>query len=160
MEAILNYITHHLKGFANRICKSKADAEDLVQDTCERMIMAGDRYGDLPLIEQKKISVVMMKRIMIDKYRKQQARPRLTNELSFDVAGSDDVGSWFEYKHIMGIISSSTDKHIQVFYQSLMGYKMKEISKMNNYPLGTATGNARYGRNKLKAMLADQRLAS
>lgn len=149
MEAILNYILHQLKIFALKSCKNKLDAEDLVQDTCERMILAYERYAGLPLNELQRIATVTMKRILIDNYRKKLTRPALTNELPFYLAGSEDVERDYEYKHIMDIIRSSPDQHIKVFYLSIQGYKMREISKMNNIPLGTATGNSRYGRKKL-----------
>lgn len=117
---IYSYIQKELKGYAISLTKNLHDAEDLIQDTCERMFR---KYNNKDLAEQIRLSGSVMKNMFVDWCRQK----KLVEELS-DIAVKDELFDSIERKELQSVLLKMKSKTQSFSFRlKLEGYTNNEI---------------------------------
>lgn len=145
MTDIYNYIQQELKQFALSLCGYRIfDADDLIQDTCLRML---EKYNDKEYLEQKKLSGAIMQNLYIDKCRRRLTSPLVVSNNFPHIVEIQSL----ESKEIMNFIRGSKHKSFESLKLHIEGYKAKEIQKIyGDKTINVPLGNIMMARKKLK----------
>jgi RNA polymerase sigma-70 factor (ECF subfamily) len=158
-----------LYGAARRLTRSRADAEDLVQDTMLRA------YSQFRLFREGTHLKAWLLRIMhnawITNYRKTLCRP--VEQLS------DEITDWqhaawqrhtsfgdrsAEVQALEGLPDDEIVEAVEalpetlrmvVYYADVNGYRYREIADIMGTPIGTVMSRLHHARRRLRVLLAD-----
>ena len=158
-----------LYGAARRLTPSRADAEDLVQDTMLRA------YSQSRLFREGTHLKAWLMRIMhntwINNHRKTLCRP--IEQLS-DVIPDWQYAPWHrhssmgdrsaEIQALEGLPDGAIVEAVEalpetlrmvVYYADIVGYRYREIAEIMDTPLGTVMSRLHHARRRLRVLLAD-----
>jgi RNA polymerase sigma-70 factor, ECF subfamily len=158
-----------LYGAARRLTCSRADAEDLVQDTVLRA------YTQFRLFREGTNLKAWLMRIMhntwINNYHKRRRRP--VEQLSDEISDWQQVA---EQRHtsmghrsaevealeslpddeVVAALEALSDKHrMLVCYADVDGYRYKEIAEIMEIPIGSVMSGLHHARRRLSILLVD-----
>jgi RNA polymerase sigma-70 factor (ECF subfamily) len=158
-----------LYGAARRMTRSRADAEDLVQET---MLRAYTRFRLFREGTHLKAWLMrIMHNIWINNHHKSRRRPA---ELL-----SDEITDWqqaAEWRHVptgfraaeLEALEALPDDEVTealeslpeslrmtVYYADVQGYRYREIAQIMDVPIGTVMSRLHNARRRLRVMLAD-----
>lgn len=157
---------HHndLLGFGISLTKSRAAAEDLVQETSIRAYRHKDNCRDTASFKSWIFKI--MKNTFLSHCEKNKRRrdieQKIGNSRQFLVASACVSNSGFESLNIRDInsvveqVSPSSKKAFKLF---LTGYNYNEISEMLKIPMGTVKSRINYGRKIVRTRLVGMGIA-
>lgn len=158
-----------LYGAARRLTRSRADAEDLVQDT---MLKAYSQFHSFR--EQSRLRAWLyriMHNAWINNHRKLRSRP--TEYLGADIGQLQDEGRWradsagrrsaeldvleslSNCKVIKALEALPESLRMTVYYADVYGYRYREIAEILDIPIGTVMSRLHSARRRLRPLLAD-----
>jgi RNA polymerase sigma-70 factor, ECF subfamily len=137
MVELINKYGSTLKRYALSLTKgNRADAEDLYQDTLEKILIKKDMYveeGKFPQWSQR-----LMRNIFIDKCRKDKRRSPFLEEFSHVLKEQMQVENEADSKLVIEAVSDCIadlkEDQKQIIMLRLEGYKFKEIEDMLKMP--------------------------
>jgi RNA polymerase sigma-70 factor (ECF subfamily) len=143
MQLLIEEHTSTLKRYALSLTKgNKADAEDLFQDTIEKILIKQDKYveeGKFPQWSQR-----LMRNTFIDKCRKEKRRIPFLEEFNHDIINNvwtnNEAISKLTIESISDCIAELKEDQKQVIMLRLEGYKFKEIEDILKMPTVTLRG--------------------
>jgi RNA polymerase sigma-70 factor, ECF subfamily len=158
-----------LYGAARRLTRSRADAEDLVQDTMLRA------YSQFRLFREGTNLKAWLMRIMhntwINNYRKTLCRPveQLSSEISdwHDAASQRHTSMGDRSAEVQALEELPDDEIVRavdalpethrmvVYYADVVGYRYREIAEIMGTPMGTVMSRLHHARRRLRILLSD-----
>jgi len=143
-----------LRPYALHLCKNDVyKADELVQDTCDKVLRKFGRYAHKPQDEQERMVNVTMRNIFIDRVRSENLRPKVISSDAFDFELTNDVVEEDLYtprlRVIMDYIKTLDEPAAKCFLLWLNGKKLREVCVIMNIKLGTA---CRYNYNMVKML--------
>ena len=156
MNQLLNHITKNLYQLALRLCGYDVqDANDLVQNTCVRVIVKFDKhFKGKDLIDQVRIARVVMKNIFFDGIR------RSKRVVSMNVDALEDSGDRTQYlkdlEHDLSVLErvmfNSDNPSLEALGLFYRGLSCKQIAQIQHTNVNTVTGRLRYARQNIRKM--------
>lgn len=146
-----------MRRFALTLTRNAGDADDLVQETCERAIAKSHMWNGEGRLEGWVYA--MTRNLWVDEVRKRKVRVGAGtvdaaehNELSVDAAGEKAV-----YIHQMNkLIMSMPEGLSSVFVLvNIEGYSYKEAAEILGIPIGTVMSRLSTARLRLAAMVTN-----
>ena len=148
--------------FAYRLCGSRADAEDLVQDFLVRLFPKIDQLESVD-----KLSPWLSRglyRLYVDSYRSSQRAARVFDTGDVRDEMPDERPSPFEHAHESEISADiaaalrqlNDDQRIVVLLHDAEGYTLRELSEILDTPVGTLKSRLHRARDNLKNLLATE----
>jgi RNA polymerase sigma-70 factor, ECF subfamily len=156
-----------LYGGARRMTRSRADAEDLVQDT---MLKAYARFRSFQQGTHLKAWLFrIMHNTWINDYHKTRRRPmkHLSGEITDwqYAAGQQRLGCRSAEVEALEALPDSeitealdalpANHRMAVYYADVCGYRYKEIAEIMDTPIGTVMSRLHSARRRLRMLLAD-----
>jgi RNA polymerase sigma-70 factor, ECF subfamily len=158
-----------LYGAARRLTRSRADAEDLVQDT---MLRAYSQFRSFSEGTHLKAWLMrIMHNTWINNYRKNLCRP---DELLSEEITDWQYAAWQRHTSIgdrsaeleaiemlpdgeivSAIEALREDHRMVVYYADVCGYRYREIAEILVIPIGTVMSRLHHARRRLRILLAD-----
>jgi len=133
-QELLNHILTKLRGYAMKLCDGHLhDAEDLVQDTVERVLVHYERlFSPIPEMDKQRMASAFMHRIFVDKYRVEKIKKFLKPvELHDDLYNMPeeekqeyDVAEYWDF-----ILNHPNKAAMECFTLYIHGYKNREIAE-------------------------------
>jgi RNA polymerase sigma-70 factor (ECF subfamily) len=158
-----------LYGAARRLTRSRADAEDLVQDTMLRAYTQFRSFRDGTHLKAWLMRI--MHNSWINNYQKTLRRPpeQLGDEITDWQQAAAQRHTSLGYRsaemealealpddEIVAALDALTDKHrMLVYYADVYGCRYKEIAEIMDIPLGTVMSGLHHARRRLRILLAD-----
>ena len=148
-----------MRRFALTLARNAADADDLVQETCERAIAKSHLWNGEGRLESW--IYAMTRNLWVDEVRKRKVRVGAgavnaaeQNELTVDPAGEKSA-----YIHqINELIMSMPEGLSSVFVLvNIEGYSYKEAAGILGIPIGTVMSRLSAARLRLAAMVSNDR---
>lgn len=152
-----NEISSSLKAFSFALTQSEADANDLYQDTCFKVISNAEKFKQGTNF--KAWAVTIMRNLFINNYRKKMRRNTLLDQTSNSYfidssqvdnpnAGESDAS----YQELLTMVGLLPDDLRIPFWMAYQGYKYDEIAEKLETPLGTIKSRIFFARRKLQEM--------
>lgn len=144
---------------ACRLAATKEEAEDLVQETLLKALENKEKYLENMNFGGWLYSI--MRNLFINKYWAESRRPSVSglSELIYNTFQDDHPYSVaahnLDYKEILDIVKTLSEKNHTAFHLFISGFKYQEIADMTQEPLGTVKSRIHYCRQKLKKLLSD-----
>jgi RNA polymerase sigma-70 factor (ECF subfamily) len=156
---------HQLFLFAQSLCKSSADARDLLQETA---IKAYQNIDKLDKHEKFKSWVsTILHHNFISKYRKGARRMQLLSREKgldghfFNKSTSHNIGYEKLKADDIRMLSSRVGKDsMKTFRLYYAGYSYKEIAEKLGIAMGTVKSRINFARNKMKTVIIQSDLAA
>jgi len=156
----LRSINDELVEIYPRLCKyarslriSKADADDLVQDTCVRILERHEQFQRGSSLEAWAITI--MKNIRKDKFKRpkifKQATPKKISKVSFS-RYQESIGRKIERIDACRAIQELPEEQREVIRLKAMGYSYDEIAHKLGIPTGTVMSRLYRGRERLRPL--------
>ena len=129
--------------------------EDLVQDTCIRLITKHDQYEALKDSHFLNFAKTVMTRIFLNVIRSRKSKKRLSEDycsykkMTESSIGMDD--SFFIYESIIEEIKN--DYESKVFHMYIEGFTFKEVAKEMSLNINTIHGRNRLFRNRIRPLI-------
>jgi RNA polymerase sigma-70 factor, ECF subfamily len=158
-----------LYGYARRLTRSRADAEDLVQDT---MLKAYSQFHTFREGTHLKAWLIrIMHNTWINNHRKTRRRP--TEQLGAEItdwqqeAHRGHLPAWCrsaEAQALEGLPDRTTTEALDalpenfratVYYADVQGYRYREIAEIMDVPVGTVTSRLHSARRRLRESMVD-----
>ncbi|NND08375.1 MAG: RNA polymerase sigma factor [Saprospiraceae bacterium] len=148
----------NLFGFALKLTRSSADAKDLMQDAAIKALKNCESFRD-PAKFKSWFSTILYN-TFINKYRRQSRRRNLLDGQK-DVSGlffnrTKAINKGYEdlkkqdIEALMQLLSAANCRAFKLYET---GYSYKEISEMQDVPIGTVKSRIFFVRNKMKNIL-------
>ncbi len=155
IESKLLDLKEYMYGFAFSLTKNKLDAEDLLQETCLKVLDNQEKFTDD--VNFKGWVTTIMRNLFINNYR------RILQEQA--ILESSEDGGKMEYLHeiplcgdgILAIkeisvsIASLPDEYEKPFRMHLEGFKYEEIARELALPVGTVKSRIFTARKRLQS---------
>ena len=153
-------ISPSLRAFSLALTQSEADANDLYQDTCYKVISNAEKFRQGTNF--KAWAVTIMRNLFINNYRKKMRRNTLLDQTpnnyfidSGQVNNPNAGESGASYKELLSMVNKLPDDLRIPFWMAYQGYKYEEISRRLGSPLGTIKSRIFFARRRLQAMYAE-----
>lgn len=148
--------------FALSLTRNATDAEDLVQETYLRAQRAFDQFA--PGTHAKAWLFTILRRLHIDRHRRNRARPAFQAEEEMEVlavARSDGSGPELPDGIEPGDVLEALDRvpdpfRLAVRLRDIDGFDYKEIGRILGVPPGTVMSRIHRGRESLRAALVER----
>jgi len=153
----------YLYRLAYRFCGKREDAEDLVQDLLVKLY---PRYDELVKVEKlRPWLVTSMYRMFVDGVRRQARSPLelINDEAAFydTVAGNENEPDEILLSHqrldlIQAAFTRLSDDHRSLLtLHDIEGYRLVELEKMLEVPIGTLKSRIHRARARMRELLVD-----
>ncbi len=147
-------ILPRLHKYARSLRLSEADTEDLVQDTCVRILERHEQFQRGSSLEAWAITI--MKNIRKDKFKRpkifKQATPKKISKVSFS-RYQESIGRKIERNDLYRAIHELPEEQREVIRLKAMGYSYDEIAHKLGIPRGTVMSRLYRGRERLRPRL-------
>lgn len=161
-QANLIKLQSNMLNFAYMLTSNREDANDLVQDTMERVLDSEDMYTENSNFKGWVLTI--MRNIFINGYRKASRTTMLVDhtadlyllnisETSSEATPEETLSA----KEISDVINSFPDEYRIPFNMHLAGYKYYEIGDKLGLPVGTVKSRIFFARKRMRLMLAGYR---
>ena len=144
-----------LRRFALTLARNSGDADDLVQETCERAIAKSHLWNGEGRLESW--IYAMTRNLWVDEVRKRKVRAGAgavdateQNELSVDAVGEESVYIHQINKLIMSMPEGLSSVFVLV---NIEGYSYREAAEILGIPVGTVMSRLSAARLRLAAMV-------
>jgi RNA polymerase sigma-70 factor (ECF subfamily) len=144
-----------LRAFARSLTGSMADADDLVQQTCERALST----EAVPPAEARIDAWLfrIMRNLFIDTYRRRRPMAPLDDRIAETIAGSDgrNVGeARLEWQAVRALIADlPEDQRSVLVLVCVEGLRYREVAEVMDIPLGTVMSRLARARGAVAAAL-------
>lgn len=145
-----------LRRFAMTLTRNASDADDLVQEVCERAIMKSHLWNGEGRLESW--IYAMTRNMWVDEIRKRKVRTGAglvdvsdQTELSIDAAGEKSVYANQLYKMITSMPEGLASVFVLV---NIEGHSYKETAEILSIPIGTVMSRLSTARLRLAAMVS------
>lgn len=143
---------------ARRMCPTRADAEDAVQEIFIELWRCAERFDDRVAAEPTFVSMIARRRL-VDRLRAASRRPVMTSDIEQAPAGTDGVGLGMEIsedaRRARRAIAELRPEEQRVLDLSISrGYSHEQISVALDMPMGTVKSLCRRGLRKVREALA------
>lgn len=138
---------------AARYCSNLLDAEDLVGDTIERLLMSRERFNTLR--DFKPWAMAIMCNLFITQYNRKLCVPFVGLDSAYACASERSADHCEAVHHILSALRKCARQSIAIECVILYakGYTYKEIAAMLNLPIGTVMSRISNGRKMLQRAL-------
>ena len=144
-----------LRRFAWSLTRNHADAEDLLQATCERAMLNAERA---PLPDVTPWTMTMMRNLWVSEIRKRQVRERggtTDAETAPELTASEGPDDAYGHSQILDHIRALPEGFASVLLLvSVEGHTYKEAAEILDIPVGTVMSRMSSAREKLRTILA------
>jgi RNA polymerase sigma-70 factor, ECF subfamily len=151
-------IENSLEKFAYSLTRSKADAEDLVQETLLKGLLNEDKYVNKENF--KAWTFTIMKNTFINGYRRRSRQGNCFDQTQgsslikqTNSSDSDNPDTIYSFLEMTQIIEQLDDKLRIPFKMHFQGYKYQEIGDALNINIGTVKSRIFISRKQLKDRL-------
>lgn len=157
MEVFLQERRSWLLRRAQGLCRTKTDAEDLVQETFTRFLTS---FGPASPLPDENICaswlISTMTNCFYDQLRRQRTRDRGANELAREMTAEPTVRSLYERisdEQFASAIQALSPRIRSTMEMHAQGRKYHEIASELGIPSGTVAKRLHLGRAKLRSLL-------
>ncbi|PHI21971.1 hypothetical protein CEQ90_01215 [Lewinellaceae bacterium SD302] len=157
----VSQVENLLFSFALRLTRSRADAEDLMQETKIKAYQYRDKFR-LGTNFKSWVSTIM-RNTFINHYRKRKSRRHLNqpvDDITYTLESKQTVNNEAEQSlrlrelnKMMNSIGKIYSVPFRMFYE---GYEYKEIAEHLNIPIGTVKSRIFLARTKMKGMIGER----
>lgn len=145
-----------LAGIARRLCKNRADADDLLHDTYERALRAWDRYDDRGNLRAWLVSI--MNNLFIDRCRKAKRAPASSDVAELELPAPEPVAppTWasVQTEQVHRALATLSEDFRRVYeMHAIEGKSYDEIAAALGIAKNTVGTRLVRARAKLKAAL-------
>lgn len=161
MDHLIKQYSPMLTGLCMHLCQNRADAEDLFQDTWERVLKEGKKR-DLRNITYAKAWITRIcTNLYIDRTRKKmreaQAEFQSNEEKDVFLQNVSDPATKAEYGELYDALERLDPEHKSVIVlKYFYGYPDSQIAAILNIPEGTVRSRLHMGKLKLRSDLCNE----
>jgi RNA polymerase sigma-70 factor (ECF subfamily) len=145
-----------LRRFALVLTRSAADADDLVQATCERAIARLDGWADGTALDRWLFKIAH--NLHLNQRRDAANRLRLLEEHGLDLAlpdGADDAETWTTLQEVRrAVLELPEEQRGALVLVAVDGLSYREAAEVLNVPVGTVTSRLARAREALRDLFA------
>jgi RNA polymerase sigma-70 factor (ECF subfamily) len=161
MRAALVPLLPRLRRFGIALTGSASDADELVQDACERALKRGDQLRDDTRLDAWLYGI--MRNRWSDELRRRRVRRHDPVEAAFSVAGEDGeraAEARLVLERVRGALSQlPAEQRTVLVLVCVDGLSYKEVAEVLDIPIGTVMSRLARGRRALHTALAALGLA-
>lgn len=160
-EVILQELPR-LRRFAYALTSSKADADDLVQNTVVRLLKAGLPENVAPIPWMMRVC----KNLWIDELRSRSVRMKAADQIERDHEQQDDAGSRqlqgnLDLQRVNQAMASLSDEHrMTLSLIAIEGMSYAEAAEVLGVPIGTIMSRLARARKQLHQKLNNELLVT
>lgn len=151
--------SYNFMGFARRLTRCPHQAEDLYQDTAERILKYAQNLDYRSDNYTKNWATSIMYSVFINKYRNNKLKnsrenlfyhERMVNAVAFFAPETDEIPEHELSEVLLNAINGLTERQKVVTFLFARDFKYKEIAEMLQIPLGTVMSTLGRGRKALQ----------
>jgi RNA polymerase sigma-70 factor (ECF subfamily) len=158
---VLQYVlsSYNLMGFARKLTRCSDKAQDLFQDTVERILKYAPKLEHRGESYTKNWATSIMYGIFVNNYRKSKIKRRKENQLSLEstedyiqdfLVGDEEIPESELSSIIIDALSLLTERQRKVTFLIAKDYQYKEIAEELDMPVGTVMSTLGRGRKALR----------
>ncbi|WP_372762726.1 RNA polymerase sigma factor [Pseudoalteromonas sp.] len=154
MQKTIQTLLPMLRRFAYSLTGSKADADDVVQITIEKLLVKG-----IPAdVEPAKWAFKICRNVWIDEYRSRKVRQDAVQNELIPEPVSDDQHSAFENKQLLEKVNSALgelpdEQRAIVSLVAVQGMAYKEVAHLLDIPIGSVMSKLSRARSALYSLI-------
>ncbi len=158
VRAVLVALMPRLRRFGLALTGTAADADDLVQNACERALRRGDQLRDQARVDAWVYGI--MRHLWIDEVRTRRVRRHDDLETAGNVAGADGEQvaeqrmTLDSVRRVLG--SMPAEQRSVLLLVCVDGLSYKEAAEVLGTPIGTVMSRLSRGRQELSARMGNQ----
>jgi len=158
VRALLVALMPRLRRFGLALTGTAADADDLVQNACERALRRGDQLRDQARVDAWVYGI--MRHLWIDEVRTRRVRRHDDLETAGNVAGADGEQvaeqrmTLDSVRRVLG--SMPAEQRSVLLLVCVDGLSYKEAAEVLGTPIGTVMSRLSRGRQELSARMGNQ----
>ena len=154
MQKNLQTLLPMLRRFAYSLTGSKADADDVVQITIEKLLVKGIPEG----VEPAKWAFKVCRNVWIDEYRSRKVRQEAVQNEHLQEPVSTDEHSALEQKQLLEKVNSALgvlpdEQRAIVSLVAVQGMAYKEVAQVLDIPIGSVMSKLSRARSALYSLI-------